>query len=126
MPDGGSHSLDGPRLSPISLPEFVDLAVSLHSRHRKEFQRLDGATHRGVWVTSEHLVQRLGRVGLENRVASDRVAGVSAGLDHAKWGTKVDDRVPGLLSPSHPGIHSGLGLLRVVWLICSSAVMVDR
>jgi hypothetical protein len=43
-----------------SLPQFVDLAVSLHSRHGKELQRLDGATHRGVWVTSEHFAQRFG------------------------------------------------------------------
>ena len=51
----GSHSSEGPRLSPISRTEFVDLAVSLHSRHGKELKRLDGATHRGVRVTSEHL-----------------------------------------------------------------------
>jgi hypothetical protein len=43
-----------------SLPQFVDLAVSLHSRHGTELERLDGATHRGVWVTSKHFAQRFG------------------------------------------------------------------
>jgi hypothetical protein len=87
----GRHWSNGLRLSPISLPELVDLAVSLHSRHGKELQRLDGATHRGVRVTSEHFASALrasllvhepgqhppgGMALLPYRVAPDWVAGV--------------------------------------------------
>ncbi len=57
------------------------------------------------------LPEGFGVIGLQQRVPTDRVAGVATGLDDVERGAEVDDRVAGPLSPRHPRIHTRLGLL---------------
>jgi pimeloyl-ACP methyl ester carboxylesterase len=82
-----------------------------HAGHGQALEDLDRSAHRRVRVPVEHLSEGIGVSGLQERVATDGVAGIAARLDHVEWGAEVDDGVAGPLSPRHPGIHPSLGLL---------------
>jgi hypothetical protein len=56
--------------------------TALHPWQREALEGLDGAAHRLVGMARENLVQRLVRLGLQDRVPADRVARVAAGIDH--------------------------------------------
>jgi DNA-binding CsgD family transcriptional regulator len=100
-----------------------------HAGHGQELEDLDRSTHRGMRVPVEHLDEALGVLGLQDRVATDGVAGIATGLDHGQRGAEVDDGVARPLRPRHPGLHTRLSLLRRArshLLGCSGRRTVER
>ena len=64
------------------------------------------------WFSSKQRGQGVVPLGLQDRVAADRVAGVAARIDHRGRTAQVDDGITGLARPGHPGLHPRLRLLR--------------
>ena len=114
--EGGYHL---PTLGGLVAAYLDGHATALaHPGHVQKLVDVDAGAlaHHQVRVAVEQPLERVERVGLEDRVAADApsLAGYAAptvpAYEHRR--AHVGDRRAGPAGPLHPGVHPGLGLLR--------------